>query len=437
MAEIRPFHGVRYNQSQVNDLAAVICPPYDIITPQMQQELCQRSEHNFVRLEFGQDLPQDSHIDNKYIRASSTLERWLKQGILKVDDTPAIYLHDQYFSHQGNGYRRRGIIALVRLEEWSKMVVRPHEGTLSNPKDDRLNLMWALNANTSSIFGLYEDRKQQISSLLAAQAQSEPMMEIRDVNGEGHAAWAITETETIERRCGCLAQQPLYIADGHHRYESALTYHRERHACDSSLSGDKPFDFVMMTLVDLSDPGLVILPAHRLVRGISNSALGQLMAKLKTFFEIEELPLTMPDVWNQVDGLLAEEANEIKLVLFGLDKEHLLILRLRDFAAASQMMPYFHSELYKRLDVSIVDHVILEELLGLTRDKEGASLAYSYDRLDSVRKVFDREYQLAFLLSPIKAEMIKGIADVGDRMPKKSTYFYPKLPAGLVFYRLD
>ena len=437
MAEIRPFHGVRYNQSQVNDLAAVICPPYDIITPQMQQELCQRSEHNFVRLEFDRDLPQDSHIDNKYIRASSTLERWLKQGILKVDNAPTIYLHDHDFSHQGNECRRRGMIALVRLEDWSKMVVRPHEGTLSDPKDDRLNLMWALKANTSPIFALYEDLEQQVASLLATQAQSEPILEVKTVNGESHAAWAITETETIERICGCLAQQPLYIADGHHRYESALTYKRERHACDPSPSGDKPFDFVMMTLVDLSDSGLVILPAHRLVRGISKSALGGLMTKLKTFFEIEELPLTMPDVWNQVDGLLAEEANEIKLVLFGLDKEHLLILRLRDFAVASQMMPYFHSELYKRLDVSIVDHVILEELLGLTRDKEGTSLAYSYDRLDSVRKVLDQEYQLAFLLSPIKAEMIKGIADVGDRMPKKSTYFYPKLPAGLVFYRLD
>ena len=171
MAEIRPFHGVYYNQSLVKDLATVICPPYDIITPQMQQELYQRSEHNFIRLEFGRELPQDKDTDNKYTRAAATLGEWLEQGVLDDGETPAIYLHDHYFTYQGKEYRRRGIVCLVKLEEWSKMVVRPHEGTLSKPKGDRLSLLWALQANTSPILALFEDRRGRISSLLEAQSQ--------------------------------------------------------------------------------------------------------------------------------------------------------------------------------------------------------------------------------------------------------------------------
>ena len=437
MAEIHPFRGVRYNQLLVEDLAGVICPPYDIITPQLQQELYRRSEYNFVRVESGRKLPQDTATDNKYTRSAATLERWLEQGVFMVDQALAIYLHDHYFNHKGREFRCRGIIACVRLEEWDKMVVRPHEGTLVEPTNDRLSLLWACQANTSPILALFEDRGQRVSSLLAAQEQSQPIISLSGANGERHDVWAITEPEVIGQICGGLARQPLYIADGHHRYESALTYQRERRACSSPASGDEAFDFVMMTLVDFSDPGLIILPPHRLVRGISRTTLNELMAKLKSFFEIEELPLNMPDIWQQVDHLLiAGETNEVRLVLFGLAQGRLLVLKLRNLAAASQMMPYFHSELYKRLNVSVLDHIILEKLLGLGGGREEAILGYSYDGPDAVNRVLDQEYQLAFLLSPIRAEVIKAVADAGDRMPRKSTYFYPKLPAGLVFHRL-
>ena len=440
MAEIHPFRGVYYNQSLVKDLTTVICPPYDIITPQLQQELYDKSEYNFVRLEHSRELPQDTANDNKYTRSAATLEQWLSQGVLKVDEAPAIYLHDLYFTHQGKGYRRRGITVRVRLEEWDKRVIYPHEGTLTEPKSDRLSLLWALQANTSPILALFEDQGQQVSPLLAAQERNEPIINLSNVNGQSHYVWAITNPEVINQICSSLARQPLYIADGHHRYESALSYRREKQACSSPVSEDEAFNFVMMTLVDFSDPGLIILPPHRLVRGISKSILNGLTAQLRSLFEIEELPLNTPEVWQQVDDLLTGvkhgETNEVKLILFGLAAEHLLVLRLRDFTAASQLMPYFHSELYKRLDVSIVDHIILEKLLGLGSGSEEALLAYSYDKLEAVNKVLDQEYQLAFLLSPIKAKVVKTIAAAGDRMPRKSTYFYPKLPSGLVFYRL-
>lgn len=436
MADIRPFCGVHYNQSLVNDLASVICPPYDIITPQMQQELYQRSEYNFVRLEFGQELAQDTATENKYTRSAAILEQWLKQRILKVDQTPAIYLHDHYFIHQGKEYRRRGIIARVRLEEWDRMVVRPHEGTLAEPRGDRLSLLRALQANTSSVLALFEDQERRIALLLTDQEQGKPIVSFSSVNGEKHNVWSITDAGAINQIVINLTNQPLYIADGHHRYESALAYQRERSVGSPAVSGDEGFNFVMMTLVDFADPGLVILPPHRLVRGMSESAIDGLLTNLKIFFDIEELPLSLPDVWQRVDDLLTGETGQGRLILFGLVKEHLLLLKLRDIPATRQIMPCHHSELYKRLNVSLVDHVILEELLGLSCDREGAFLAYSYDRLDAVNKVLQQEYQLAILLSPVRAAVIKAIADAGDRMPRKSTYFYPKLPSGLIFHRL-
>ena len=435
MVEIHPFRGVRYNKSKVSDLSALICPPYDIITPQMEPEIYSRSQYNFIRIEHGRQLPQDSAADNKYIRAATTLEQWLKQGVLITDETAAIYLHDHYFIYQGREFRRRGITVRVRLEEWHKMIVRPHEGTLAGPKSDRVDLLWALKANTSPILAMFEDREGQVSSLLATQESEEPVISLGSYNGERHNVWAITEPQVVSKICSLFNEKPLYIADGHHRYESALTYQHEQRACSSSVSGDEAFNFVMMTLVDFTDPGLIILPPHRLLRGLSASNLGSLLTNLKSFFDIVELSLDMPGVEQQVDDLLADDG-QIRLALFGLKEKQLLVLTLRDFSAASKLMPYFHSELYKRLDVSVLDHIILEELLGLASSAEEVGIAYNYDRKDVISKVKDGQYQLAFILSPVRTEVIRAIADAGDRMPRKATYFYPKLPSGLVFNRL-
>ena len=435
VAEIRPFRGIRYNGALVKDLASVICPPYDIIPQWMQQELYERSAYNFVRLEYTHDLPGERDPYGKYTRAADTLKDWLEQAILEADGKPSLYLHDHYFQLQGKEYRRRGIISLVKLEEWDRAVVRPHEGTLTEPKSDRLNLLWTLHANTSAIFVLYGDEERKVASILAEQERNQPLFDFQIAGGERHLLWAINDENILAQIRGIFADQPLYIADGHHRYESALTYSRERRACSPSTAAEEPFDFTMMTLVDFADPGLVILPAHRMVRGISRAALDELLPELETFFNVEEVPLDRANMERQLDALLQKQLGEVKLVLAGLTAAQLLVLRLRDFAAASKMMPYFHSEIYRRLDVSVLDHVILENLLGLGFEREESSLSYCYDKVDAVNKVLSHEFQLAILLNPVEAGAIKGIADVGDRMPRKSTYFYPKLPAGLVFYR--
>ncbi len=433
MAEIHPFRGVHYNQRRVKDLAEVICPPYDVISPQLQQELYQRNEYNFVRLEHNRELPQDTTKDNKYTRSAAVLERWLAQKVLVADETPSIYLHDHYFHHNGREYRRRSIIAGVRLQEWADNVVRPHEGTLAEYTTDRLSLLWVCQANTSPILALFGDDGGQITSLLAKQEKSPPTLGSSEIDGERHKLWTINDPEAINQLGASLSDQPLYIADGHHRYESALSYQRERRAGSSSVSGEEAFNFVMMELVDFADPGLVILPAHRLVRGMSKAALSELAARLNSFFEVEELPVGKADAWGQINGLLSGgDSGEVKLVLLGLVEGRLLQLRLRDFNAADQMMPHFHSELYKRLDVDIVDSVIPHEL-----GRGGESITYSYDGQDAVNRVLVQEYQLAFLLSPVRVEAVKAIADAGDKMSRKATYFYPKAPAGLVLHRLD
>jgi uncharacterized protein (DUF1015 family) len=435
LADIRPFRGVHYNSSLVKDLADVICPPYDIISPQMQQELYHCSDYNFVRIEFGRELPQDSNSDNRYTRAATTLKKWLEQGILKVDDKPSLYIDNHRFIHQGKTYHRRNLNCLVKLEEWNKMIVRPHEGTLSRPKSDRLNLLWALQANTSAIMALYEDQDQKVKSQLNKCTRARPTFNIKVGEGESHQVWAVTDTIINGKIGDYLAGQPLYIADGHHRYESALNYRRERRSSSPSPAAEEPYDFVLMSLVDIDDPGLIILPAHRLVRGMLPSAIESLKARLETCFSVEELGLDKTDPLSQINGLLSENKDEVKLLLYGWKKEKLILLTLRDFAMVRPMMPYFHSDIYQKLDVSIVDHVILEELLGLTHEMAGVFLDYANDALEAIRRIREQEYQLAFIVNPVKPGIIKAIADSGDRMPRKSTYFFPKVPAGLVFYK--
>ena len=436
MVDIHPFRGVRYNQAIISDLAQVICPPYDIIPPHMQSELYERSKHNFIQLEHTRELIQDTASENKYTRAAATLTRWLAQEILAVEETPAVYLHDHHFRYQGQEYRRRGIITLVRLEEWESRVIRPHEGTLANPKSDRLRLLRALQADASSIMALFEDRNNRIASALAAREKDEPVIHFNADSGEKHVLWAISEAETLAQLRQHLAHQPIYIADGHHRYESALAYQREQRENLAKSHGDEGFDFVMMELVDFADPGLVVLPSHRLVRGLPAKRMDKIIDELASLFQLQKLPFDSSDVWQKVNDFLAGNEGQGKIAIFGLDGRNILLIKPHDLTSLDELMSDSRSEQYKRLTVSILDHVILEKLLDLKREQAVEALAYSHDQADAVNMVLNGQYQLAFLIGPAKADVIKMIADVGDRMPGKSTYFYPKLPSGLVFYRM-
>lgn len=440
MADILPFRGVRYNQQLFKDLSRVVCSPSDIITPKLQRELYRRSVYNFVRLDACLESANDKYEDSKWQRAAATMEDWLDKGILQIDEVPAIYLHDHYFTYLGKEYMRRGIIAIVRLEEWDRMIVRRHENILPELKKARLSQIKNMKAHTSPLLALFKDQRGLMSSLLSVEKLGKPIINLSSDAGDRHKIWSITEPKLIGRICSSLAEEPLYMADGHHRYDSALTLQAERHASCPSASRDDAFNFVMMTLSSVSDSGLIVRPFHRLVRGIPESVLSGLLTGLKTFFAVEEWSLDMPYVWQKVDSLLAskdpDKPDEVTLVLFGLASDRLFVLRVRDFAPVINVMPASQSETYKRLDVSIADQIIIGKLLQITYDKREEMLAFSNERPDAVKKVLRHEYQLALLLRATRVEQVINIADSGTTMPEKSTRFYPKAPTGFVFYRL-
>jgi len=439
LAEVLSFRGLRYSKSVVRDLSKVVCPPYDIISPAFHEELVRRSPFNFARLEDAESRPQDTPQDNKYTRSAATLRHWLEQRVLIPERKPAIYLHDHHFTHAGKRLVRRGIITRVRLEEWEKGIIKPHEGILGAARDDRLNLLWALRINTSPVLAMYEDSRKRLARLLDAQETLKPVIDATLPEGDRHVLRAIMDAEAIDGISRHFAVLPLYIADGHHRYTSALTYRREKMATTPGATPDDPFNFVMMTLVSFTDPGLVILAPHRLIRGLQRSAIDGLEMRLAEFFDVARLPLAGTDIWRNVDRLILRlRSGQVGFSCLAAGADSLLVLTLKEPNGIARTMPLFHSDLYRRLDVSIIDHVVLEKILGLgIGGTDEAKISYSYDRQEGMDCVLKGDCQVAFFLKPVQPSLIKAVADAGDKMPRKSTYFYPKAPAGLVENTLE
>ncbi|MCL2140481.1 MAG: DUF1015 domain-containing protein [Dehalococcoidia bacterium] len=434
MAELHPFNGIRYNPQKVENLSQVICPPYDIINPKQQEELYLRNQYNYVRVEYGKQNPGDTSSDDKYSRATAFLEQWLEDEILVRDKAKTIYIDDHYFIYQKQIWKRRGIVACVRLEEWHRMVVRPHEEIMGEPKTDRINLIRAIKANTSPILAMYSDEQQRIAAALEQATITMPHMRMGTLDGEWHNVWAITAPAIQREIIASFESEPLYIADGHHRYESALVYQREQIALNQGYFPGEAFNFVMMTLVSFADPGLLLLPTHRVLRGLAPTKLESLKSTLDSFFEMQEISFNGADDWSKVDAWqIAEKRPHI--ALYGLSNEKMLLLALRDYEEAGSFMPSFHSDVYKQMDVSLVEHLILEKLLQIQPETEDG-LAFDHDRSSAVQSVRAGDFQLAFILQPLQPAVIKEISDLADRMPRKSTYFHPKLPSGLVTNRL-
>ena len=436
--EVSPFKGIRYNQRIVGDLAQVICPPYDVITPEQQKLYYKRSDYNAIRLEF----PEPT--GDSYQRAAITFQQWLKQGVLQVDSISSFYLHDHHFEYSGKKRVRRGLIACIKLRPWGSGIY-PHEETFPKAKGDRLQLMRACRANFSPLLSLYRDSERKIAPILSRIAQEEPLMSLRakrsnlpDSN-EDHILWVITDPKIRQELSQFLSYQPLYIADGHHRYETALAYQQERAKGQSdffnssviaseakqSVTDKGAFNYVMMELVDFSDPGLVVLPLHRLVRGIQSSILVGLGDQLRNFFVLDSVPLKAGDCQLTANSCLG---------ILGLQPGSLVVLKRRQDISLEAMMPGNRSQAYREFDVSILNHIILDKLLGLTSKED---IAYTVDLKEAHQQIEEGKYQLAFLLNPPQPEMVKAVADAQDRMPSKSTYFYPKLPAGLIINPLD
>jgi uncharacterized protein (DUF1015 family) len=449
LADLCPFKGVRYNASVVKDLGKTICPPYDVITPEQQRAYYEKDVHNVIRLEYPAEQPGDDAESNRYARAAACFHKWLDDKVLEVEQASAFYLHDHYFTHTGEERRRRGLIARVRLQPWYQGIY-PHEETYSKAKSDRLQLMRACRASFSSILALYHDWTQGVAEVLSKAERKKPIIECSCERCEGfspnesHLVRRIDEPTLISQIIKLLADLPLYVADGHHRYETALAYQQERAqaigspgtesgetAAGSCIAGNEAFNYVMVELVAFSDPGITVLPIHRLLRGVSASALAELRKKLEHVFSVESVSVTKALI-SDLKGRMPDGA---LLGILGLDLGCLLLLRQRQDMPIEAMMPKGRSQAYKNFDVSILSDLILDGMLGFAGSHE--HIAYSVD-MDEVWQAINKgDYQLAFLVNEPEAGVIKAIADAKDRMPRKSTYFYPKLPAGLVINSLD
>ncbi|AKG53680.1 hypothetical protein DGWBC_1019 [Dehalogenimonas sp. WBC-2] len=431
MAEVRPFNAIRYNAA-AEDMVSVVCPPYDVIGLRQEEALLKSSPHNFIRIEYSKALIGDDDTNNRYSRALSYLEDWLNAGVLRQDHKPAYYLHEQSFCYGSMTAKRRGIFARVRLEEWDRMIVRPHERTLAGPKRDRIKLISTLEANTSPVFGLYEDADKTVAAIIDQVSSWPVTLEFTGESGEYHKLWLVDDAIAVAAIEKAFAAKPLYIADGHHRYESALAYRNECYAARPEISRSAALNFVMMSLVDTADPGLLILPTHRLIKGISSESLMALPAKMGEYFNIEHFDLAHGD-WRQIEPLMAEDSS--RFFIYGLHGDELLSLRVKDQAQIERLMPQGHTATYRGMDVSVVDHVVLEKMIAMDpMDEE--RVAYDHDRDSTVSRVQSGEFQFAFILKPVRPQTIEAISDARDRMPRKSTYFYPKLPSGIILYRL-
>jgi uncharacterized protein (DUF1015 family) len=472
--EVSPFRGIYYNQGLVGDLAYVLCPPYDVITPEQQKLYYEASNYNTIRLEF----PEPT--GDSYRRAATTFQQWLRLGILQLDSISSFYLHDHRFEHSGEKKVRRGLIARVKLEPWGSGIY-PHEETFSKAKSDRLLLMRACRASFSPLLSLYQDSERQIAPILSEASRAEPMIETsvpspspgkaqdEDEDDEAHTLWAITDPGIKRELSQFLSSQPLYIADGHHRYETALNYQQERaqinygqipspvtgegqgegEEAKQSLSDEGAFNYVMMELVDFSDPGLVVLPLHRLVRGIAPSTLAKLEKQLENYFTVEFVSfdddslarchnesfalsvIASPDF---IGAKQSRGVEDIVLGVLGLRTGALVLLKRRQNISLEAIMPGNRSQAYREFGVSILNYIILNNILSGAKDLD---IAYTVDLKEAYQQITEGKYQLAFLLHPPQPGMIKAVADAQDRMPSKSTYFYPKLPAGLIINPLD
>ena len=423
MAEIRAFKALRFDTEQAGAIEELVCPPYDIISEEQRQEYLYRNQNNIIRLE----LPKG---DEPYKTAGEVLKKWLDSGVLKKDSEDAVYIYEEEFSINGIHAKFKGCIVRVKIEEFSKGVVLPHEETLSKAKEDRFNLMKATNCNFSQIYSLYMDSEHKIINRLDKLSECKPEIELTDGDEVTHRLWIVTDKDEINAICGDFADKKLYIADGHHRYETALNY---RNYCRENGIGDGGEDYVMMMLVDMEHDGLVVLPTHRLVRDLESFDKEKILNDCKEYFDVSE----ESDVSN-AESKLKELYDEGKkaFAFYSGDKGYNLLV-LRDEKVIGELLPN-KSRATQGLDVTVLHTLVLEKIFGIDAENMAKQINLTYTRLfdEAIESVDTGKAQCAFILNPTRVTEIRDVAAAGEKMPQKSTYFYPKLITGLVMNKL-
>lgn len=423
MPEIKGFRGLLYNKGKIDSFDNVLCPPYDVIPPDMQEALYEKSPYNAIRLE----LPKE---ENRYEAAAERFSSWQASGVLIRDEKEAIYPYYQTFTtKEGKTYTRKGLIAACKLYEFSEGKVMPHEKTLSGPKADRLNLFKKTEANFSCIFGLYGDPQKTVDSLIDAHTQANPpIIDAMDYQNCRNQLWRIDDPETVSKINAAMLDKRILIADGHHRYETGVAYRDLRKAENPNHTGNEPYNFIMMYVANMYDEGLVIFPTHRLVHSLPDFNFAEFTKKLESHFALT--PLSGKDA---AKAFLKAHPHSA-FVLVGRDATVGISLA----TDAEKAIPADIAPVLKQLDVVLLHQAILGNILGISVEAQAkqTNLMYSKDFDEVFEKVASGKAQAGFLMNPTKIGEVTQVAESGEVMPQKSTFFYPKLLTGVVFNSL-
>jgi uncharacterized protein (DUF1015 family) len=445
MLEIAPLRAIRYAEKEPAKLSALIAPPYDVISPTQREALAARDPHNVVQLILPLERPGDAPGDNKYLRAGKTFRQWIAEGVLRADGEPGLYVLHQRFEWGGQSHLRKGFLARLRLRDFKDGVVLPHEKTLSGPKADRLEIFKQTRANLSPIFSLYPDDRNEVESLLSAAIDRPTDSTATGDDGHGpieHKMWRVTDAATIAKVRTAMSSRRAYIADGHHRYETALNYAR---LIDEGLPQPRPdgaHHFVLSFFCGMADPGLLILPTHRLLHSIAGFELARLVTEAEKFFEVEWLPgdSRTPAGLSQAQRSLAEAGKTRPSFLLVGDKgAKTALFKLRASTDLTKLEELPKNEHVRSLDVALLHGLLLQRTLHLSpqSQEKQENLRYIKEASEAVAAVASGSGQAAFLLNGTLMRQVREVAEAGEVMPQKSTFFYPKLPSGLVFNPLD
>ena len=438
MVKVFPFRGILYNKKKIKKIGRVMSPPYDIIGPAEQARLYERSDFNFIRLILGKEFPGDGEYNNRYVRAAAFLNGWLRHRVLVQDDKPAIYVYEEVFSLFGKRFNRLGFIALLRLEEMGRGKVFPHEETYPKAKLDRLQLMRATNADLDSIFVFYSDNKEKIVKTMKQFMRKKPAVEVKAADGILHRLWKIDRRPAINKIIAEMKDKAVFIADGHHRYEAAQRYKSELKVKNTKFTEEEAYNHVMTYFTPVESNGLVVLPIHRAVSNLPYLDPIRFEQDLAEFFDV--IPYTAnkrtaEQARKKLEKDMQKDPGRHALGLY-LGNYHYFLLTLKDEKTIDEMVAEEKPKAWKHLDVTILHYTIFDRLLNLAQETED-KVSYFKNAADAVRAVDEQKAVMAFILNPTRVEEIMAVASELEKMPQKSTYFYPKTLSGLVLYRFE
>ena len=435
--QVESFKAFRFDAGVVGNVGNCIAPPYDVINDAQREQLYDKNKHNLVRIIKGKTTASDNGENNQYTRAADYLASWIQDGALKQDSAEAIYAYVQDFEVAGTQYQRSSFIALAKLEDFGQ-IVKPHEQVLHKPMIDRLNLKQATSADLGLVFMLYEDRLKIADGIMTEAAGKEPLIDFMDEQDVQHRIFAITDKQNIEQIVKMMSEKSCIIADGHHRYTTGLTYSKE--------SDNPAAKYKMLAFANMHQDGLIVLATHRLVGNLENFDMKKLVEELQEKFRITRFEFDSAQTKEQAEEVMLEQMraehdkDESAFGIYGSDNAFYMAV-LKDKCMMDSVVPDM-SPAWKTLDVSILHKLILEELLGIDQERlaEGENLQYVKDTpnaiADSIARIDAGQKQAAFFMNPVKMQQLKMVTEAGERMPQKSTYFYPKVYTGLTINKL-